>query len=129
MPSSLNFDSGLAIAKVNGGDMAGKVLHLDSGDSKKTRHKKLVMPKHYKLPARKEAEIMSFLNDAHARGIPAEHLQATPEMKELYAELVSQSESSTEVDLPPNSTFSLLPTSEKKARDVFYICGLVYLLT
>lgn len=123
MPSSLNFESGLAIAKVNGGDMAGKVLHLDSGDTKKPKHKKLMMPKHYKLPPRKEAEIMSFLNDAHSKGIPPEHLQATPEMKELYAELVSHSESSTEVDLPPNSTFSLLPTSEKKARDVFYICG------
>jgi ABC-type glutathione transport system ATPase component len=123
MPSSLNFESGLPIAKVNGGDMAGKVLHLDTGDTKKVKQKKLVMPKHYKLPPRKEAEIMTFLNDAHSKGIPPEHLQATVELKELYAELVSHSESSTEVDLPPNSTFSLLPTSEKKARDVFYICG------
>jgi hypothetical protein len=32
-----NFDSGLPIAKVIGGDMAGKVLHLDSGDSKKVK--------------------------------------------------------------------------------------------
>ena len=63
MPSSLNFDSGLPIAKVNGGDMAGKVLHLDTGDTKKVKHKKLMMPKHYKLPPRKEAEIMNFLND------------------------------------------------------------------
>jgi hypothetical protein len=123
MPSSLNYESGLPIAKVNGGDFAGNVLHLDSGDSKKPKHKKLSLPKHYKLPARKEAEIMGFLNDAHSRGIPPEHLQATPEMKELYTELVSNSESSTEVNLPPNSTFSLLPTNDKKARDVFYICG------
>jgi len=123
MPSSLNFESGIAIAKVIGGDMGGMVLHLDTGDTKKVKHKKLVMPKHIKLPMRKQSEIMTFLNDAHSKGIPPEHLQATPELKELYAEMVSSSESSTEVDLPPNSTFSLLPTSEKKARDVFYICG------
>ena len=123
MPSSLNFESGLPISKVMGGDMAGSVLYLDSGDSKKQKQKKLSLPKHYKLPARKAEEIMSFLNDAHARGIPPEHLQATPEMKELYTELISNSESSTEVNLPPNSTFSLLPTNDKKARDVFYICG------
>jgi len=123
MPSSLNFDSGLPIAKVIGGDMAGKVLHLDSGDSKKVKSKKLSLPKTIKLPPRKEAEIMGFLNDAYARGIPPEHLQATPEIQDLYAEMISSSESSTEVQLPPNSTFSLMPTSEKKARDVFYICG------
>jgi len=123
MPSSLNFDSGLPIAKVVGGDFAGNILHLDSGDVKKPKHKKLSLPKHYKLPPRKEVEIMGFLNDAHSRGIPPEHLQATPEMKALYAELISNSESSTEVDLPPNSTFSLLPTNDKKARDVFYVCG------
>jgi hypothetical protein len=124
MPSSsLNFESGLPIAKVAGGDMAGMVLHLDSDDKKTSKKKKLSLPKHYKLPARKEAEIMSFLNDAHNKNIPPEHLQATPEMQELYAELIRNSESSTEVNLPPNSTFSLLPTNEKKARDVFYICG------
>lgn len=121
--SSLNFESGLPIAKVIGGDMVGMVLHLDSGDKKKPKHKKLVMPKHVKLSARKEVEIMNFLNDAHTKGIPADHLQATPELKELYAEMILSSESSTEVELPPNSTFSLLPTNDKKARDVFYICG------
>jgi hypothetical protein len=123
MPSSLNFESGLPIAKVMGGDMAGSVLHLDSGDAKKQKQKRLTLPKHYKITQRKEAEIMTFLNDAYARGIPPEHLQATTEMKDLYAELISNSESSTEVNLPPTSTFSLLPTNDKKARDVFYICG------
>lgn len=124
MPSNtLNFESGLPIAKVISGDMAGKVLHLDQGDSKKQQKKKLSLPKSYKLPAREEAKIMSFLNDAYARSIPPEHLQATEEMKQLYSELIANSESSTEVQLPPNSTFSLLPTNDKKQRDVFYISG------
>ena len=123
MPSaSLNFDSGTQIAKVNGGDLAGQTLFIDTGD-KKIKQKKLALPKGYKLPARKEAELMRFLNDAYARGIPAEHLQAPADIQDLYAQMLQTSESSTEVDLPPNSTFTLRPTNEKKARDVFYICG------
>ena len=123
MPSaSLNFDSGTQIAKVNGGDLAGQTLFIDTGD-KKIKQKKLALPKGYKLPALKEAELMRFLNDAYSRGIPAEHLQAPADVQDLYSQMLQTSESSTEVDLPPNSTFTLLPTNEKKARDVFYICG------
>ena len=102
--------------------MAGATLHLDSGEKKKSK-KKLSLPKKYKFPARQEHQILSFLSDAHDRGIPPEHLQATPEMQQIYSEMISQSESSSEVDLPPNSTFSLLPTNDKKARDIFYISG------
>ena len=120
--ASLNFDSGTQVAKVNGGDLAGQVLYIDTGD-KKIKQKKLALPKGYKLPARKEAELMRFLNDAHSRGIPPEHLQSSSDIQELYAEMITSSESSTEIQLPPSSTFSILPTNEKKARDVFYICG------
>lgn len=120
--ASLNFDSGTQIAKVNGGDLAGQILYIDTGD-KKIKQKKLALPKGYKLPARKEIELMRFLNDAYSRNIPPEHLQTSPDIQNLYAEMLSTSESSMEINLPPNSTFSLLPTNEKKARDVFYICG------
>jgi predicted AAA+ superfamily ATPase len=37
--------------------------------------------------------------------------------------MLSSAESSTEVELPPNSTFSLIPTQDKKAREVWYIAG------
>lgn len=121
--ASLNFDSGTQIAKVNGGDLGGQTLYIDSGDNKKLKRKKLVLPKSYKIPQRKEVELLKFLNDAYARGIPPEHLQSSSEIQELYAEMITASESSTEVQLPPSSTFSILPTNEKKARDVFYICG------
>lgn len=121
--ASLNFDSGTQIAKVNGGDLGGQTLYIDSGDNKKLKRKKLVLPKSYKIPQRKEVELLKFLNDAYARGIPPEHLQSSSEIQELYAEMITASESSSEVQLPPSSTFSILPTNEKKARDVFYICG------
>jgi hypothetical protein len=121
--ASLNFDSGTQIAKVNGGDLGGQTLYIDTGDNKKLKRKKLVLPKSYKIPQRKEVELLKFLNDAYARGIPPEHLQSSSDIQELYAEMITASESSTEVQLPPSSTFSILPTNEKKARDVFYICG------
>jgi Cdc6-like AAA superfamily ATPase len=120
--ASLNFDSGTQIAKVNGGDLGGQTLYIDTGD-KKLKRKKLTLPKSYKIPQRKEAELLKFLNDAYSRGIPPEHLQSTSDIQDLYAEMISLSESSTEVQLPPDSTFSILPTNEKKARDVFYVCG------
>jgi hypothetical protein len=121
--ASLNFDSGTQIAKVNGGDLGGQTLYIDTGDNKKLKKKKLTLPKSYKIPQRKEVELLKFLNDAHSRGIPPEHLQSSSEIQDLYAEMIALSETSSEVQLPPSSTFSILPTNEKKARDLFYICG------
>jgi hypothetical protein len=120
--SFLNFEKGDAIAKVIGGDLAGATLYLDTEDHKKPK-KRLSLPRGMKLPPRKEAELMSFFHDAYARGIPPEHLQASEELKQLYETMLSSAESSTEVELPPNSTFSLIPTQDKKAREVWYIAG------
>lgn len=120
--SSLNFESGEPIAKVVGGDLGGETLYLDSETHKKLK-KRLKLPKHVKLPPRRGAELMAFFQDAFERGIPTEHLQATPQMKELYSEMLELAESSTEVDLPPDSTFSLLPSKDKKTREIFYISG------
>jgi len=121
MPSSLNFDSGLQLAKVNGGDLGGEVLYLS--ETKSDHKKKLTLPKGIKLPPRKASELLLFLNNAYSKGIPPEHLNAPMEVKEIYQKMYTTAESSTEIDLPPNSTFSLLPTSDKKAREIFYICG------
>ena len=110
--ASLNFDSGTQIAKVNGGDLGGQTLYIDTGDNKKLKKKKLTLPKSYKIPQRKEVELLKFLNDAHSRGIPPEHLQSSSEIQDLYAEMIALSESSSEVQLPPSSTFSILPTNE-----------------
>ena len=120
--ASLNFESGCPIAKVVGGDMAGLVLHMDTDDHKKSK-KRLRLPHGVKMPPRKEAELMHFLQDAYAKGIPPEHLDAVDSIKELYSQMFDSAESSSEVELPPNSTFSLLPSSDAKTREVWYVAG------
>jgi hypothetical protein len=119
----LTFESdGEPIAKVVGGDLAGEILHVSQTEHKqKKRH--LSLPKGVKLPPRKASEVLLFLNDAYAKGIPPEHLNAPPPLKDLYERMYKSAESSTEIILPPNSTFSLLPSSDEKTRDVYYICG------
>ena len=119
--ASLNFENGTAIAKVVGGDMAGAVLHLDNGEPKKSS--KLSLPRGLKMPPRKEAELMRFLSDAYAKGIPPEHLDAPDAIKELYETMFENAQSSTEINLPPNSTFSLMPNPDSKTREVWYIAG------
>jgi predicted AAA+ superfamily ATPase len=119
---SLNFNSGSPIAKVIGGDLAGETLYIDTEDHKKG-YKRLSLPKGLRMPPRKEAELMMFLQDAYHKGIPPEHLQAAPAMKELYAKMVSSADSTSRVDLPPNSSFSLIPTKDKKTREVWYVSG------
>lgn len=121
MKASLNFERGVPIAKVVGGDMSGAVLHLDSGEPKK--RSRLQLPRGIKLPPRKEAELMRFLNDAYAKGIPPEHLDAPQDIKDLFETMCENAESSTEVNLPPGSTFSLMPNPDSKTREVWYIAG------
>jgi energy-coupling factor transporter ATP-binding protein EcfA2 len=121
MPSSLNFDSGLQLAKVIGGDLAGETLYLS--ETKSGHKKKLTLPKGLKLPPRKSSELLLFLNDAYAKGITPQQIHAPLEVKEVYQRMYDAAESSTEIDLPPNSTFRLVPTADKKAREIFYICG------
>lgn len=122
MSASLNFEHGIPIAKVVGGELAGSILHLDSGEQKKNK-KRLRLPAGVKMPPRKEAELMHFLQDAYSKQIPPEHLNAPQNVKDLYETMFESAESSSEIDLPPNSTFSLIPSSDSKTRDVFYIAG------
>ena len=119
--ASLNFDQGIAIAKVHGGDMAGATLYLDNGEPKKSS--KLHLPRGLKMPPRKEAELMRFLNDAYAKGIPPEHLDASEQICALYATMFESAESSIDVQLPPHSTFSLMTNPDSKTREVWYIAG------
>ena len=119
----LSFEKGgEPIAKVVGGDLAGEILYVSQTDHKQKK-KHLNLPRGIKLPPRKASEILLFLNDAYNKGIPPEHLNAPIAIKELYERMFSTAESSTEINLPPNSTFSLLPTADSKTRDVYYICG------
>ena len=118
----LSFTEGEPIAKVVGGDLAGQVLHITT-EEQKPKKKHLVLPPGIKLPPRKASELLLLFNNAYNKGIPPEHLDAPEALKELYETMVSRAESAVEINLPPNSTFSLLPSLDAKTRDVYYVCG------
>ena len=133
---SLDFNQGkkgIAIAKVEGGDYGGETLYLHDGmdDSKggKKGVQELELGKHRlgKMPARKQSEVMRTLQEAYKRRIPAEHLNMDhiPGARDAYEEMVGSAEkqSSTQVKLPPGSSFGLIPSQDPKKRQIWYISG------
>jgi hypothetical protein len=140
MPNvSLSFDKGgVPIAKVSGGDYNGDILYLHQeghhqkeGKGGKKGVQELELGKHRlgKLPARKQIEVMTVLQEAYARGIPPEHLSPElvriPGVMDAYLEMSgsAKKEEETRVKLPMGSTFTLLPTKDPKKREVWYIAG------
>jgi len=132
---SLNFDKGKdgqAIAFVKGGEYGGETLYLHQDGHKggKGGVQELEIGKHRlgKLPARKVMEIQRVLQEAHARGVPVEHLPPDllriPGVQDAYEELTGGAEGGqTHVKLPAGSNFVLIPTKDPKKREVWYIAG------
>jgi hypothetical protein len=130
---SLSFDkgkTGTAIALVKGGEYKGDVLYLhqDGHLGGKGGLKELELGKHRlgKMPARKAMEVQRVLQEAHARGLPFEHLptevRGLPGVEDAYSELAGGGVE-TRVKLPAGSNFQLIPTRDPKKREVWYIAG------
>ena len=130
---SLSFEkgkSGVPIAVVEGGEYNKDYvyLHDDSfASSKKGGVKEINMGKHKlgKMPPRKEAEVMRYLNEAFRKGIPIEHLNCDiPGAEEVYADMFHQSNKpQTSIHLPAGSHFKLLPSTNPDKREIWYIAG------
>lgn len=130
----INFEKGKdgrAIAKVKGGDQNGDVLYLHMDGSKGGGGvQELEIGKHLRhLPARKRTEVMMVLQEAFARKIPPQHLSPeiarVPGVLEAY-EVMSEGAKQTEntrIKLPDDSHFTLLPSTDPKKREIFYIAG------
>lgn len=116
---SLSFEEGMPIALVSGGEMDKAVLHLlDRNNEKKKGKYKQELPYTHgisKLPPRKQAEAMRILNECYMQGIPP-----PPHLQSLYEGMTEEQEK--HIQLPPGSTFELLPMPEGK-RMVAYIAG------
>jgi len=134
-PVSINFDkgkSGVAIAKVKGGEYNNETLYLhQDGNKGKGGVQELELGKNRLkgLPARKQVEVMRMLQEAFAREIPAEHLPSSltqiPGVLDAYEEMSgsAKQESETRVKLPDGSHFYLIPSPDPKKREVWYIAG------
>jgi hypothetical protein len=132
--ASLSFEpedkKSVAIAIATGGDYDGEKLYLNDASHTKGKNPK----KHLdfskvsfgNMKSRDRSQLMARLQEAFARGTPPEHFHdPNPQICEMYEELVggSNKESSTTVDLPPDSQFHLVPSSDKDVREVWYIAG------
>jgi len=117
------------IAVVVGGDYDGEKVYLNDSSSSggKKKPKKLLDFNKLKtggMRSRDREAIKLKLQEAHARGIPPEHLQVEgPGVREMYEDMVEETKKETSIELPPDSQFHLLPSSKKDVREVWYIAG------
>jgi hypothetical protein len=129
MPS-LSFEdskSAKPIAIVKGGDDDGAILYLREEDLKNKR-KGEINPNRYSNELRSlkptdRIKLISRLEEARDKGIePDQLIGETAIGKQLYERILSDEVQSKEIVLD-SGTFELLPSSDPKKRDVFYIAG------
>jgi hypothetical protein len=130
---SLSFEpaakESVAIALVSGGSYDGKKVYLnDSSKSKHSSDPKRGLDfgdslKHYK--SRDRHDIMRILNEANYKGTPANQLELSDELCQLYERLTKshKNEENTIIELPPDSMFCVVPSSKPNVREVWYIAG------
>lgn len=134
MPPTLSFDESKgarAIAIVRGGDYDGEILYLHDDDTKKSKkgrstevsaikyEKEL---KHLK-PAQRVA-VFNRIQEGLRKGLTADHLLGEDEMvKSLFRRIQNDQSKDTTINLPDDSAFQLIPSSDPHKREVYYIAG------
>ena len=130
---SFSFDkgkSGVPVCVVEGGEYNKDYVYLHDesfAPSKKRGVQEFGMGKHklMKMPPRKEAEVMRYLQDAFRKGIPVEHLNCdVPGAEDVYLQMFEDSSKpQTSIKLPPGSHFKLIPSTNPEKREIWYIAG------
>lgn len=133
MPS-INFEKtkgARPIAVVKGGEMDKEVLYIHEADNKtggKTV-KKEALAKNYATELRtlkpiERVQLMNRLNEARRKDVAPDALIGEGALgKQLYERIIADESKSTEVELPEDSEFQVLPSCDPKKREVFYIAG------
>lgn len=130
MPS-LSFDkgkSGKAIAIVKGGDYENDILYLHdedhSGKKPKLELNSLNYSKELKpYKTSDRVKIMNRLSEALSKDIDVDSLVEDLPIKELYKKVKGDGKKNIEITLPTDSHFELLPSSDTKKREVWYVAG------
>lgn len=133
---SLTFDldksnkSQKPVAIVKGGKMNGEILYLQEGNTQKSALPKpeISITKYEKdlkgLKPRERVQSFYKLQEALDKGFsPDQFFGADARLKEVYTKIQSDTSASNKVELPMNSFFNILPTTDPEKRDVFYIAG------
>ena len=120
------------IALVKGGDYGGSILYLheDHPERKKVVKREIPALKYLKeaglkelKPAQRTALLYKFQEAIDKDVEPDQMVGLTPSQKELYARIRMDEKADTSITLPDTSTFHIIPTSDPKKREIFYICG------
>jgi len=132
MPS-ISFDKSKGakgVALVKGGDFDSEILFVNEED--KHKGKKPTPEVQYsryqsdikKIPSRERVKALDKINEALRKDLDADALVGESELvKGLFEKVKSDSERSTHIVLPDDSHFELIPSSDPKKREIFYIAG------
>lgn len=131
MPS-MSFDKvkgAKPIAIVKGGADDGKVLYIHADDHKGTKPKLEINPNKYTtemrdLKPQERTKLIARLQEAHSKGLAPDQLIGESSLgKALYERILSDSMTSTHIDLSDDGQFQLVPSPDPEKREVFYIAG------
>jgi len=132
MPAGLSFEKSKdsrPIAIVAGGDMDGDVLYYHETAHKPAKSRRIEVPAHkYQAALRKwkkKSEQTAVL-DKVEKALNGEAPLAPDEdedVKALLKRVQDDMEQLTEVEIPPDSLFQLIPNPNPRQRDVYYVAG------
>jgi hypothetical protein len=131
--ASLSFDAGKdsrPIAIVRGGDMDGDILYLHESHGKPGHRGRREIPVHKyqgvlkKLAPKKADHAALVAKLQEALDDNAEIPETEPEeVRDLFKRIKGDMSVQSEVELPHDSMFHLIPNPDPRKRDVYYIAG------
>jgi hypothetical protein len=133
MPSGLSFEDSKGarpIAVCVGGDMDGDVLYLHEAPMKSSsKGRRIEFPAHKYRAALKrwkkkpeQAAVIDRLEKALNGEVPLAD-DEDEDVKALLKRVQDDMETLTEVEIPDDTLFQLIPNPNPRQRDVYYVCG------
>jgi hypothetical protein len=134
MPT-LSFDvdpEARAVARVRGGQYDGEILYMNDKDTRtgggrrpaSVLHRAKYMASLKGVKPAERTKVFARLEKALARNVGADDYdEGDDREKELYSRIISDRGSEKSVSLDDDGCFELIPTSDPKRREVFYIAG------
>jgi hypothetical protein len=130
----LNFEKAKgarACAIVRGGDRDGQVLYLHVNDTPaaKDMPKKDIMAVKYMeelkgMKPNEKVKTMQVLSEAYQKDTAPDSLVGQPpQVKALYKRILDDAANDKTIELPDDSTFSVIPDPDPKVRQCYYVAG------
>lgn len=131
----LTFDEGKkdlkALAIVKGGDYNNEILYLNESDEKNPirKHKNEINPLEYikeikGLKPKEKVMMMSKLQRALNKDLDDNDILENENITSVYHKMRDDVQKSSVINLPEDSTFNLIVSSDPNARGVYYITGM-----